>query len=102
MIVNSTDGLSDTAGCPHAASQIGVSSWKQVISEPRLAILGAEDQVIVEAEMSRRHAKILLRPYRGGRYSASYPLPVGALGFASFPTGYCPLRLPAPGSITIT
>src|SRR5438270_3897750 len=36
------------------------------------------------------------------RYSGGDLLPVGALGFASLPTGYCPLRLPAPGNITIT
>src|SRR5437660_4966926 len=39
-----------------------------------------------------------------GRFATpgANPLPVGALGFASLPTGYCPLRLPAPGNITIT
>src|SRR5438552_8603464 len=46
--------------------------------------------------------KILLRPAGAVRYSGGDPLPVGALGFASLPTGYCPLRLPAPGNITIT
>src|SRR5438094_10092584 len=45
--------------------------------------------------------KILLRP-RGGSLLGGDPLPVGALGFASLPNGYCPLRLPAPGNITIT
>jgi hypothetical protein len=35
------------------------------------------------------------------RYSG-YPLPVGALGFASLPTGYCPLRLPAPHGPTVS
>src|SRR5438094_9204716 len=46
--------------------------------------------------------KILLRPCRGGSLLGGYPSPVGALGYASLPTGYCPLRLPAPGNLTIT
>src|SRR5438094_9503420 len=50
----------------------------------------------------RARDKILLRPCRGGSLFGGDPLPVGALGFASLPTGYCPLRLPAPGNITIT
>src|SRR6266853_1714513 len=55
-----------------------------------------------EGRQSLPETKSSSAPAGAVRYSGGDPLPVGALGFASLPTGYCPLRLPAPGNITIT
>ena len=55
-----------------------------------------------EGRQSLPETKSYSAPAGAVRYSGGDPLPVGALGFASLPTGYCPLRLPAPGNITIT
>src|SRR5438270_13300250 len=65
--------------------------------------MGREERTSApEGRQSLPETKSSSAPAGAVRYSGGDPLPVGALGFASLPTGYCPLRLPAPGNITIT
>src|ERR1044072_2911019 len=66
VVARPSHGFGDAAGVANRASEERVKGVTPVFADNRLAILRAENDVVVKAEVSRRH-DALLRPCRGAR-----------------------------------
>ena len=59
MIVHPTDGMRDPTLGAHDAAKIFMQTRAQTRREPRLPVLGAEDEMVMQGEMGGGHARIL-------------------------------------------
>ena len=72
MVGDTADGFGDAIQTMDDAAKEGVQAWAIRRSDERLAVLGGENEMIVEGEMGRGHETMLSRsPCRGrGRFSS--------------------------------
>ena len=55
MVRRATDGLRNSMGCPDKSTEVFVQAWTPVVRDKWKSVLGAEDQVVVEAQVCRGH-----------------------------------------------